>query len=137
MRAAPSGLDLAEALRQLSQDPRFRSLLDVSLEVDLPQQDPLTASRVDDVLAIVQEALSNTVRHARAQHVKIQAQRVEDKLVVMVQDDGVGFQDPPVAGYGLRNMQDRARLLGGEIKIDSARNQGTTVTLEIPWRDTR
>lgn len=137
LRAAPSGLDLAEALCQLGQDPRFQSLLDVSLDVKLPQQDPLTASRADNVLAIVQEALSNTVRHARAQHVKIQAERIGDRLVVKVKDDGVGFQDAPVAGYGLRNMQDRARLLGGELKFESARNRGTTVLLEIPWRDSR
>ncbi len=135
LRAAPSGRSLYAALHALEQDPRFRTLVDLSLDLDLPPGELLTTARTDDVMAIVNEALSNVLRHARARHVKISARCEDDRLVLTVQDDGAGLPHDPTAGYGLRNMRDRARMLGGEVEIAKAEGKGTRVRLNIPWRD--
>ncbi len=137
LRAVPSGRPLYDALAALAADPRFQSLVDLQLNLALPNDDPLTPGRADDVMAIVNEALSNIVRHARARRVKIAACREMGRLKLAVQDDGIGLPRPLAAGFGLRNMRDRARLLGGEIEFISGNGKGTTVQLDIPWRDER
>ncbi len=79
---------------------------------------------------LVQEALSNVVKHARATCVTVQVKRVKDKLYVSVQDDGVGFipsKRTSIHHVGLRSMQDSVRLLGGELKISSTPGQGTCI----------
>jgi signal transduction histidine kinase len=136
LQAAP-GPSLPDGLRQLAADPRFSSLVDVKLTLDLPGDDPVVPSRADHVVAIVQEALANVVRHARARRVLITAAGAGDRLVVTVQDDGAGLPAQIEAGFGLRNMRDRARLLGGELEVSGARGKGTSVRLDVPLRDAR
>lgn len=82
---------------------------------------------------VVQEALTNVVRHASATTVRISVIRTTAKIRAVVEDDGVGF-DPAAAAssLGLRGMAERARLVGGTVTFDSAPGQGTTVTLEAP-----
>jgi len=58
-------------------------------------------------------------------------------LSLAVQDDGIGVPPTPVAGYGLRNMRDRARMLGGELDLISGDGKGTKVRLRVPWNDMR
>ncbi|MEK6575695.1 MAG: sensor histidine kinase, partial [Chloroflexota bacterium] len=137
LRSAPSGEPLATALRRLAEDPSFRSLVEVSLELDLADSASLSPMRADHVLAIVGEALSNVIRHARAQRVRILARRADERLTLTIQDNGVGFACEDHGGYGLRNMRDRARLLGGQLDVTSASGKGTTLTLDIPWSDER
>ncbi|MEK7311699.1 MAG: ATP-binding protein, partial [Chloroflexota bacterium] len=137
LRSAPSGEPLATALRRLAEDPSFRSLVEVSLELDLADSASLSPMRADHVLAIVGEALSNVIRHARAQRVHILARRADERLTLTIQDNGVGFACEDHGGYGLRNMRDRARLLGGQLDVTSASGKGTTLTLDIPWSDER
>jgi signal transduction histidine kinase len=135
LRSAPSGLSLAGALRRLADDSRFRSFVDISLEMNLPDTDLLSPQDTDHVLSIVNEALSNVVRHAGARQVKISAQQTEDTLRLRVEDDGSGLAEDRQAGYGLRNMDERARLLGGKLSVQSDSIKGTRVTLEIPHRN--
>ncbi|MCC6188808.1 MAG: sensor histidine kinase [Anaerolineales bacterium] len=133
LRPARSSESLAEALEHLAADPRFRSMVDVQLQVDLPPTAALAPARTDHVLAVVAEALSNVVRHARARHVLISAARRDGHLTLTVQDDGIGAGPAPSAGYGLRNMRDRARLLGGELQVAGSAGKGTRVQLSLPW----
>jgi signal transduction histidine kinase len=125
------------ALKKVAEDPRFRSLLDISLDTDLPLNETLSVMRADHVLAVVNEALSNAVRHSRANQVSINAKLQGDRLIVQVVDNGAGLPKQIEAGYGLRNMRDRARLLGGELEVSSLNGKGTTVCLDIPWKDER
>jgi signal transduction histidine kinase len=82
-----------------------------------------------------QQALSNAVRHARASQVKITGVYDAGRLKLTIEDNGIGLPDNPQPGYGLRNMRDRARLLGGYIEISPANGRGTRVSLDIPWGD--
>jgi signal transduction histidine kinase len=132
LRAAPSDQSLGAALQHIAADPRFQMLMDISLEIDLPEEH--LSSRTQDILAIVHEALSNVARHAHAEHVQICARRDDGHLCLTVQDDGIGLAPPLVHGNGMRNMQDRARLLGGELHVSDT-GKGTVVDLVVPWED--
>jgi signal transduction histidine kinase len=126
---------LPEALKRLAEDPRFRSLVDVSLSIDIPDTVSMSPIREDHVLAIVNEALSNAVRHAKAHEVNISARYEYGRLYLDITDDGTGLPKNLDVGYGLRNMHDRARLLGGAIDIRSLDGKGTKVSLDVPWEE--
>jgi signal transduction histidine kinase len=99
----------------------------------------LTPEQELHVYRVVQEALANTARHARAASVTIDigratdALQATDRLIVTVHDDGVGF-DPtaPAQGIGLVTMRERGMLLHGTVTIDSAPGRGTTVRVVLP-----
>lgn len=137
LRATPSSLPLPNALQRIAEDPRFRSLVDVSLTVDLPGGETLSPARTEQVLAVVSEALSNVVRHARARQVQINVGLEDGRLRVTIQDDGLGLPRQYEPGHGLRNMRERALLLDGQLDVTGVPGKGTTVTLDIPWRDER
>jgi signal transduction histidine kinase len=86
------------------------------------------------VYRLVQEAVTNAVRHAGATHVLVSVVRDGDELAIAVADDGRGF-DPgaPAGGYGLAGMRERAALVDGTVSIESS-GQGTTVRARLPVR---
>jgi signal transduction histidine kinase len=136
LRPSAPDMTLAERLQSQVEDPRYGALMDVELEIDLPHGGVFLPWQTDHVLAIAGEALSNAARHGRARHVAVRALRDNGRFVLTVEDDGRGFVDTAVNdGFGLRNMRDRARLLGGELAIHSSPSGGTQVKLTVPWED--
>jgi signal transduction histidine kinase len=134
LRPGPLDISLAEGLRQQAADPGLTSLMSVKLELNLPVEETLNPLRTTHVLAIASEALSNAARHANAGRVVLLADRDGEQFTLRIDDEGQGFYTENVeAGYGLRNMRDRARLLGGNLVIDSEPGRGTRVTLTAPW----
>jgi signal transduction histidine kinase len=83
------------------------------------------------VLAIVQEAFSNIIRHSKARHILVAAHHPGERLQIMIKDDGIGIPVQFVEGNGLRNMRDRAALLRGELIVKRL-EKGTSVSLDIP-----
>lgn len=95
---------------------------------------------------IIQEALTNVVRHAQAKNVSVVVERKSQSVVAVVEDDGVGFSVSDVRirdlgmecaeneqpGLGLFGMQERAALLGGTLNVESSPGQGTTIRVELP-----
>lgn len=124
---------LLTLLQQLAENPHYASMVNLTLETDLLKSKTLSPIRSSHVFAIVNEALANTVRHAQAKTVEICARDLGTQLQIEIRDDGVGISSESEAGYGLRNMRDRARLLNGDLQFTN--NRGTTVTLIIPWID--
>lgn len=92
----------------------------------------LTPEQINHLIAFTREALSNAIRHAQTDRVEIRLECREDHLTLIIRDFGHGLPQYPELGYGLRNMRDRARLLGAELTIDSTPQHGTTVILEMP-----
>ncbi len=131
--AKPSAVPLEQGLRDLAADPRFRSLVKISLDLDLPAVVGYSSEQNSHILAIVQEALANTVRHAHARHIAIRARRVDGRLMLAVEDDGTGLPEQVREGHGLRNMRDRAALLQGRLEVRPM-EKGTSVVLDIPWK---
>lgn len=108
----------------------------LSVEIEAPDSEPLfSATTFDAICQIVNEAVSNSVRHAKASKIKITALQNANSLLIIVRDNGVGF-DPRIIqtseGLGLRNIQQRAALYGGQIHIETALEEGTRVTLTVP-----
>ena len=126
---------LLVGLQDLASTHPLRSLLEVELALKLPEQCYMTPTRIGHLLAIANEGLSNVARHAHASHVLISAAGRDNRLVLSIADNGRGFPADYVTGYGLRNMQERARMLGGEMQLETVPGDGTTITIEIPWRD--
>jgi len=90
---------------------------------------------------IVQEALTNITRHAKASMVQIDLHHENGDMVLRVMDDGLGFDTAAMherattgASLGVLGMQERATLLGGQLRIHSEPGQGSTVELRCPWR---
>ncbi len=87
---------------------------------------------------IVQEALTNVVRHANAKDVSIELRKLDQKILLSIKDDGVGFDESsPNDGaaavrLGLRGMKERALALGGTLEIQSAPAQGTEIRAYFP-----
>jgi signal transduction histidine kinase len=84
---------------------------------------------------IAQEALTNVAKHAKAANVDIILERRPDSVLLIVEDDGVGF-DPATAGvadqrFGLLGMQERAGLVGATLEIESSEGQGTTILVRM------
>jgi signal transduction histidine kinase len=138
LHTTPGAEPLPEALRTLVADPRFQSLVKINLDLDLPEGETISPGRTEHLLAIVNEALSNVVRHSRAHQAMVRAGcSPEGHLLLTVEDDGVSLPKTYQAGFGLRNMRDRARLLGGNLEVTGTPGKGTRVALDIPWRDER
>ena len=87
---------------------------------------------------IVQEAVTNVVRHARASCIRVTLERVGSDLILLISDDGVGFNLSVLrngaATLGLRGMEERVQALGGVITIDSAPSLGTEICARLPIR---
>lgn len=94
----------------------------------------LPAYLEEELYWLIQEALNNTLKHASAASVTVQLQMICNCLEVKVIDDGIGF-DSEIAsqkdGMGLINLRERAKQIGGQLKIVSAPGQGTEVTIII------
>ncbi len=89
-----------------------------------------------NVFRIVQEALVNSMKHAKATAVKVRMSSAKGRFKIVIQDNGKGFQmNGKGPGLGLVTMQERAQLLEGSIQIKSKVGQGSIITLDIPVMD--
>lgn len=94
---------------------------------------PLDDSKSLIIFRIVQEALHNVIKHAKATVVEMNLDFTKDNLKVTIRDNGNGFNGRRSAdGSGLRNMRDRAKIIGAEFDLQSMEGRGTTITLTIP-----
>jgi len=109
-------------------------------DAQLTRRDPRDEAAI---FAIVQEAVKNALKHARADNIWVQLVEQAGTLTVMVRDDGVGFDVAAVesvyeqrGSLGMVNIRERAELLGGRLTLQSAPGQGTEVVLHVPWGPT-
>jgi signal transduction histidine kinase len=98
--------------------------------VDVPEE-RLGAPAEAAAYFLVSEALANAAKHADASHVRISVAHVGGRVLVDVEDDGVGGADP-ARGSGLRGLADRVIALDGELGVESPLGSGTHVHAEIP-----
>jgi signal transduction histidine kinase len=117
----------------------FRDFARVDVVVDVPSSlRTLNDQQRHSLTQIVREALSNVARHAQATQVRVKVREVGNMLVLTVRDDGHGF-DPETAlskpeSFGLHNMEQRTRRLGGTFLIESEVGQGALITVQVPFR---
>lgn len=95
----------------------------------------LPATTEDNLFRIVQELLSNTLRHAEAEELEVYLAVSANTVILRVVDDGVGFdtdKTQSAGSYGLQNIQERATAIGGTARILSFPGQGTSVEIRVP-----
>jgi two-component system sensor histidine kinase UhpB len=92
----------------------------------------LPAEQAVPLHRILQEAVSNAVRHSGARHVSIDCIQEPDAVTVQVRDDGSGIGDRAKAGFGLSGMRERIEALGGSLDIASGAGQGTVIAARLP-----
>ncbi len=124
-------IDLHRALTALIQQAQNVSGTAIAFHLDnIP---PWDARRASHLLAFVQEALSNAIRHGQTPNIEVRLTREGDHVLLEVRDQGRGFDPQTTAkGFGLQTMEERARLLGGHMRLESQPGQGTRVVLLVP-----
>ena len=116
----------------------FSRMTGIATEVSLPEHLKLSVVRDTAVFRIVQEALTNIARHARASKASISMEIVKGMLDVKIRDNGIGLAESERYkhdSFGLIGMQERAQYLGGWLSICSQPGEGTCLTLHIPLED--
>lgn len=127
------GKELSQGLRELVKELKTKVPMDLSLEMD--EELNLGKGIENHLFRIIQEAMSNTLRHAKADKMEIRIHRKGDTAVkVTLRDNGIGFQldDKKQASYGLSTMQERVREIGGSIQFITAPGKGTRIEITIP-----
>ena len=132
----PSALDdfgLVAALERLAAS--FGEQTGITVDFETLLADERLPAEVETALyRIVQESLTNVVKHARARHVSVLLARKGGAIKAVVEDDGQGF-DPAGDrhdGFGLVGMRERLALLGGRLEVESSSQAGTTIVAEVP-----
>jgi signal transduction histidine kinase len=136
-------LGLTKALEAMLKKVAASDGLRLTFEID----------QIDDVFApeseinlyrIMQESLSNVLKHSEATQANVSIKRAEEKMEIIVRDNGKGFdpgfpaqREAGKGGFGLIGISERARMLGGSYSIVSAPGEGTTVTVKLDLRERR
>jgi two-component system, NarL family, sensor histidine kinase DevS len=131
--AALDELGLEPAIQSLVQRTATVQGVDVQSRVQLASGARLDPELESSIYRLVQEALTNVARHARADTVQVSIVQRNGTVDVRVRDDGEGFRpEEPASGFGLAGMRERVALAGGELEIDSAPGRGTAVRARFP-----
>jgi signal transduction histidine kinase len=101
----------------------------------LAEDVPLNSDAATTVFRIFQESLTNVARHANASEVRVALERNNGRVSLKIEDNGKGIRAGAIQGsLGILGMQERVRLIDGELQIKNLDNRGTRVSLEIPLR---
>ncbi|WP_210490924.1 GAF domain-containing sensor histidine kinase [Patulibacter sp. SYSU D01012] len=136
--AALDELGLQPALESLARDVGATSGLQIDVAIELPGGEgarTLGPESETTVYRLVQEALTNVVKHAEAQRVVVEVRPEDPDLVVAVRDDGRGVDAARLkarAGFGVTGMRERARLAGGELTLEPGATVGTVLRARLP-----
>ncbi len=130
-------LGIVEALREYSAN--WSGQFDVSAQFTVSGMEGLRLSaEIETVLyRVTQEALNNVAKHARANHVEVVLKHGLDETLLIIADDGVGFdvqqeRRDRSKGLGIQGMAERAELVGGTMNVESELGEGTTVSVRLP-----
>lgn len=134
LRASPlEDLGLAPAISAMAKE----AAADANLNLDLHVMEMIPALSADIeqcAYRVAQEAITNVVNHARAKKLTVKLGATDGKVKLVVRDDGIGFdkkRSDETGHFGLVGMRERAKLVGGELKITSKPERGTTIQLTI------
>jgi PAS domain S-box-containing protein len=128
-------LGLAAAIEW--QASEFASRNGIQCQISVPPVDlHLDGDRATATFRIFQECLTNVIRHAQAKSVHVSLCQEEESILLIVEDDGIGFHEPDLSNslgsLGLLGMKERAQFCGGDVHISSSPGNGTTVTVRVP-----
>ncbi|WP_038112073.1 sensor histidine kinase [Tuberibacillus calidus] len=125
---------LHEGMKKLVDELSTRTT--IKFETDIEAIDGLSKGVEDHLFRLLQESLSNALRHSGASVIKLQLTETSGAVVLKVQDNGKGFDitEEKKASYGLKTMRERCEELGGKFTLTSRIGEGTSVDIRIPIR---
>lgn len=129
----PDSIDLVGALTPIIEEAQRN--ISITTSWDSNEIPSLSPEQTSHLAAFVNEALSNVIRHSRSDTADIRLFCKDQHLIVEITDQGIGIPAEAEPGFGLKNMRDRARLLGAALSIESGKAKGTTVTLNLPMEE--
>lgn len=130
LRPEPATVKLISALEVVIEEAR-RSV-EVITFWNSPEPLVLPPEQISHIVAFTSEALSNAIRHSHSDHIEVHLDYRQHNLILTISDFGQGLPQNIDEGFGLRNMRDRARLLGAAVDFISNKERGTRVILTIP-----
>ncbi|MDO4432805.1 MAG: sensor histidine kinase [Aerococcaceae bacterium] len=125
---------LKQGITHILQELKSKVALDISWELS---ETTLESGNEDHLFRIVQESISNTLRHAKATTYEVYLRQTESSVQLKMIDNGKGFdttQPAKFGSYGLTNMKERIASMGGTLKVLSSPGQGTVIDISIPIR---
>jgi len=131
----PTTLDLGLNAAIEWQVAEFRRRTGIACELLMNEKEiAVDEARATSLFRILQESLTNVIRHAKASLVVVDLHQERDRLVMKIADNGIGIQPGPHAGnsFGLVGMEERVLALNGEFDIAGVPGKGTTITVHIP-----
>lgn len=128
---ALKGKSLIEGVKELLKELEQKVPIDIELQIENVQVDKGVE---DHLFRILQESLSNTLRHANATTLHVMLVERDGNVILRVVDNGIGFhvEEVKTSSYGLQNMEERANEIGGTFKMISLPNQGTRLEVKVP-----
>ncbi|MBS0166378.1 MAG: PAS domain S-box protein [Nitrospira sp.] len=132
----PVQLDFGQALRALVDSTADTACLAAELDIKSPVLSFITPQLGEQLLNIAREALSNSVRHARASRRCVHLSLTQNSIRLLIGDNGIGFSPTRKrrAGRGLANMAVRAQHMGALFSLESLPGHGTTITVDVPLK---
>ncbi len=128
--------NLMDGLKRLVNEFQANSLVETTLSGPSEGLENLPDPHAIALFHICQEALANTAKHAHANKVEVTVWKTQDRVLMEVHDDGLGFDPQKVRftlGHGISNMQTRARNVGGDLEITTEPGEGTTILAWMPY----
>jgi len=128
---------LSTAVESLCDKVRESTHLFVSSDIQLPREQMVSQDVKINLYRIIQECISNTLKHAAASSIRITGELIQGKFYLQVQDNGKGFdfdvvQKKANTSFGILNIQERARILNGSFKVESQPGHGTKSVVVVP-----
>jgi NarL family two-component system sensor histidine kinase LiaS len=129
--AALNGKSLQKGMEELLQELLQKVPIELKWKIETI---PLDKGVEDHLFRILQESVSNILRHAKATQAQILLVKRDDLIILRIEDDGVGFMlnQEKAGSYGLQNMHERAAEIGGTLKIVSLPGEGTRLEVKVP-----
>jgi two-component system, NarL family, sensor histidine kinase YdfH len=135
----PTPTDLNETIK--ADIERFQASTGITCTMSLCQLPTVSPQLAENILRAINEGLMNIARHAEAAEVVLTMMCDQNRILIEIQDDGIGFDPTAVLGqsghYGLVGIRERARLYGGSLTIESQPTQGTSLKIQLPLRNVR
>ena len=125
---------LQEGIEELLNELVQKVEMDIKWKVE---EFPLDKGVEDHLFRILQESVSNTLRHAKASKLEVLLIKRDNLVIMRVVDDGIGFEvnEMKAGSYGLQNMRERALEIGGTLNVISVKNSGTRLEVKVPVMD--
>ncbi|MBB6454070.1 NarL family two-component system sensor histidine kinase LiaS [Salirhabdus euzebyi] len=128
---ALKGKSLQEGIKELLSELTQKVPMEIESKIE---QFNVDKGIEDQLFRILQESVSNTLRHAKANSLHVMLIVRDEMIILRIVDDGIGFnvEEAKTSSYGLQNMNERAEEVGGSLKVVSLKNQGTRLEVKVP-----